>query len=245
MITGASEGIGAACVELFTRHGAEVSICALPNTNSTAAPPKGVLVTWGDITVPQVREQFVQHTLSSLGTIDILVNNAGVGLYGYPSEVSSTLARRMFDVNVFAPLELTQLVIPHMVKRRAGSIVNVGSVGDSVSFPWAVMYCSSKFALKAVNDSLRRELAKHEIHVMRLVPGIVSTDFRKHVLGGSAPNRVENIRRLVTPAQCAEAILRGIQRRSRTVFVPQIGRLFLALESLMPRMMDRYISLKT
>jgi len=199
------------------------------------------LQTAGDITNAATRQEVVRRTIDRFGRIDILVNNVGVGQYGWPSEVDTDISRRMFDVNVFAPLALTQLVIPDMRRRKAGTIVNLGSVGGKVSLPWAVMYCSTKFAAHCIDDALRRELSPDGIHVMKVCPGVVDTGFRDHVLSGKAPETVQNIRRVVTPEQVAAAILRGLRRRHRTVYVPRIGRIFAMMDFLSSRLMDYYL----
>jgi short-subunit dehydrogenase len=100
------------------------------------------------------------------GRIDVLINNAGVGQYGFPSLVDTEVSKRMFDVNVFSPLALAQLVIPQMRVRGSGVIVNIGSVGGKVSLPWAVMYRSTKWALHCIDDSLRRELAESGVRLV-------------------------------------------------------------------------------
>ncbi len=147
----------------------------------------------------------------------------------------------MFETNVFAALGVVQLAVPHMKELRSGTIVNIGSVGGRVTLPWASMYSATKYALHSVNDGLRRELAPHGIHVMLVCPGIVDTKFRDHVLSGHAPERVTNIRRVVSPDRVAEAIARGVERGSRVVYVPRIGRLFVALDFVLPRVMDFYL----
>lgn len=199
------------------------------------------IVTAGDITDKDVRARIVERTLQRFGRIDFLVNNVGVGQYGYPSEVDTEISKRMFDVNVFAPLALSQLAIPVMRKQKSGVIVNVGSVGGKVSLPWAVMYSSTKWALHCIDDSLRRELHGTGIHVVKMCPGIVATNFREHVLAGSAPGPVEDIRRVVTPDQVAAGVVRGIERRKRTVYVPKIGLAFTLMESVAPWAMDIYL----
>ena len=139
LITGASDGIGAACVQAFLHNGAFVSMLSLPSENFKSGEfSTATLQTAGDITKAKTREETVCRTLDRFGRIDILVNNVGVGQYSWPSEVDTDVSKRMFDVNVFAPLALTQLVIPEMRKRESGTIVNLGSIGGKVSLPWAV-----------------------------------------------------------------------------------------------------------
>jgi len=244
LITGASQGIGASCARVFQERGAKLSLTALAGEGMADAEDASRLAITGDITDSGTRARVVERTIEKYGRIDVLINCAGVGQYGYPSEVDTEISKRIFDVNVFAALALTQLAIPHMRRRGSGTIVNVGSVGGMVSLPWAVMYCATKWALHCVDDSLRRELEGTGIRVMKVCPGIVDTGFREHVLAGKAPGGVEKIRRVVRPEQVAEAILEGLERRRRTVFVPKIGRVFTALDFFAPRVMDWYLRRK-
>jgi len=218
-----------------------VSLNALPAAEFADRESADEVVTAGDITDPDVRRRIVERTLQSFGRIDYLINNVGVGQYGYPSEVDTEISKRMFDINVFAPLALTQLALPTMRKQKSGVIVNIGSVGGKVSLPWAVMYCSTKWALHCIDDSLRRELRGAGINVLKICPGIVETKFRDHVLAGKAPEPVGEIRRVVTPDQVAAGVVSGIERNKRTVYIPKIGFAFTALEAVAPWMMDRYL----
>ena len=183
----------------------------------------------------------VKRAIDCFGRVDVLINNVGVGQYGFPTEVDTEISKRMFDVNVFSPLALTQLVVPYMRAKQSGTIVNIGSVGGKVSLPWAVMYCASKWAVHCVDDSLHRELLGTGIRVLKVCPGIVDTKFRDHVLAGTAPGRVQDIRRVVSPDQVARAIFWGLEHRKRTVFVPRIGFIFTSLDFFAPRVMDWYL----
>jgi short-subunit dehydrogenase len=241
LITGASQGIGASCARLIGQRGAKLSLTALPGDGFEDEESDSRIAVAGDITSAATRARVVERTMARFGRIDILINNAGVGQYGYPTEVDTEISKRMFDINVFSALALTQLVLPPMRTRKSGTIVNIGSVGGKVSLPWAVMYCATKWALHCVDDSLHRELEGTGIRVMKVCPGIVDTKFRDHVLAGTAPDRVENIRRVVSPDQVAAAIIRGVERGKRTVFVPKIGFVFTSLDFLAPRIMDWYL----
>jgi short-subunit dehydrogenase len=241
LITGASDGIGASCAKLLGARGAKLSLTGLANEHFESAESDSRIAVAGDITSAGTRAEIVDKTLARFGRIDVLINNAGVGQYGYPTEVDTEISKRMFDVNVFSALALTQLVVPGMRARKSGTIVNIGSVGGKVSLPWAVMYCATKWALHCVDDSLHRELQGTGIRVMKVCPGIVDTKFRDHVLAGTAPDRVEDIRRVVSADQVAEAVIRGVERKKRTVFVPKIGFVFTSLDFFAPRVMDWYL----
>lgn len=120
---------------------------------------------------------------------------------------------------------------------RTGVIVNVGSAGGRVALPWAAMYCASKFAVHAINDSLHRELRGDGIVVAKVCPRIVDTKFRDHVLAGLPPGPVADIRRVISADSVARAIIHGIEAGSQTISVPPIARAFMALESVSSRVM--------
>jgi uncharacterized protein len=237
LVTGGSEGLGAACVRQLLAKGWRVASLSL-----TASAPDGALAIAGDVTSPDARRRAVALTVERFGRIDLLINNAAVGLYAPPSTVDVELAKRLFDVNVFGALAMAQDVVPTMMRQGGGTIVNVGSVGGLVSLPWAVVYCASKFALHAIDDSLYRELRPRGIRVIKICPGIIATRFRQNVLSGSAPVRVAAIDRVVTPDSVAAAIVRAVERGRRTVYVPRIGRIFTAMGILAPWLMDWYLA---
>jgi short-subunit dehydrogenase len=243
LITGASGGIGAACAAQFRRKGAKVSLTDLENSGFADFDDNQTVISVGDITVEAFRETIFRRTIDQFGRIDILINNAGVGLFVPPSTVDVQVSKRLFDVNVFAPLALMQLVIPQMRSQHSGTIVNVGSLGGSVSFPWAGIYCASKFAMHGINDALRRELSASGIRVIRVCPGPVRTSFNEHALSGKAPQRVTRLRRLasVSPDQVAKAIVKAIESRGRIVYVPSTARVFMAAEFFASRAVDWYL----
>jgi len=241
LITGGSTGIGAACVREFLAAGWKVSVVALPDGDLGWLTSLGVVITAGDITSDQTRETVVHRTLASYGRIDVLINNAGVGLYGLPTEVPSALFSRLLEVNVVAPLALAQLVLPVMLDQGAGTIVTMGSVAARVALPWAAAYSASKSALGAVHDSLRLELRGSPVHLLNVCAGIVDTEFRNHVLAGQPPERVRNIRYVVSPDALAAAIFGAVKRRRKTLYLPAIASLFSLLGVLAPSLMDFYL----
>jgi short-subunit dehydrogenase len=242
LVTGGSEGIGAASVRRFLDRNWRVATVSLPGQNLHRWRWEGAVTLEGDITKDEVRKHIVEETLARFGRVDALVNNVGVGLYATCSDVSPQLFRRLLEVNVIAPLALTQLVLPVMRNQGSGTIVNLGSVAGNVSMPWAFGYCASKSALHALNDSLRRELRKERIRVVKICPGIVETRFRENVLGGVVPASLKNLRPVVSADQVSEAILKAVESRaSGTVYVPGLGRLFTAMEHCCPPLMDWYL----
>jgi short-subunit dehydrogenase len=239
LITGASEGIGAACARAFARRGARLALTARRREQLVEAGGPDALVVAGDLTDAAVRRQVVEGTLARFGAIDILVNNAGVGLYTPAWQASLEAARRMFELNFFALLDLIQLVVPHMRERRRGVIVNVSSIAGKVPFPWLTLYCASKYAVCALGDGLRMELRPHGIQVTTVCPGHVETGFGEHVLEGRLADRIRRARKFaITAEECAEAIARGVERGARTVMAPRVGWLLVGLERLLPGVID-------
>jgi short-subunit dehydrogenase len=236
MITGGSNGVGAALAEEVTRRGAHVCIVDL-------VPPKGSshrLFLAGDITDADFRTHCIDEVLARFGTIDVLINNAGVGLYAAASSAPLHLVRRMFDVNVFAPLAFSQLVVPLFKENGKGLIINIGSIGGEVALPWAALYCATKFSLHCISDSLRRELQGTNIKVLTVKPGVVATAFREEVLGGVAPPRVKAITGMRV-ASLAQAIANRVEGGGNSLFKPWYGWIFALTDRVAPFITDRYI----
>lgn len=240
LITGASEGIGAACAAAFRRRGARLSLVARSREKLEAVAAGDALVTAGDLTLAEVRRLAVERTLERYGRLDILVNNAGVGLYTPSWQTPPELARQLFELNFFAALELIQLAVPIMRRQGEGMIVNVSSIAGKVTFPWLTLYCASKYALNALGDGLRMELAGTGIRVLTVCPGHVTTGFTRNALGGQPPAAVAQRRvAAITAEQCAEAIVRGVEREARTIVVPRVGWLLVALARVAPWLLEK------
>ena len=239
LITGASQGIGAACAAAFRGQGARVAVTARSVEKLDRVAASECLAVPGDITDHAFRWQLVRDVMRQFGPVDVLVNNAGAGLYVPSTEARMEDARAIFELNVLSPLALTQLVMPGMRERKAGAIVNVGSIGGSIPLPWMSLYSASKFALEAWTDGLRMELDGTGIQVLKVSPGYVKTGFQDHAIGGGAPERLRRAKKFgVTPDEVAQSIVRGLARGSRDVAVPETGRLISMLYRIAPRLVE-------
>lgn len=242
VVTGASEGIGAALTRLLMERGTSLSLVARSEEKMRALAGDRALVTAGDLTDEATRRSVVDRTLQRYGRIDILINNAGVGLYAPAHTAPMEDTRRLWELNFFAPLDLTQRVIPSMKQQGSGVIVNVSSIAGKMTLPWFTLYSASKYALGSLTDGLRMELRAHGIHTMTVCPGYVNTGFQNNVLYGSPPQLAGAARRWAISAdECAHAIVNGIERRKRTVVTPRSGWLLIALERLFPGIVDRQL----
>ncbi|HEY2013707.1 MAG TPA: SDR family NAD(P)-dependent oxidoreductase [Bryobacteraceae bacterium] len=239
IITGASEGIGAACAAEFARSGAKLSLTARNEEGLRRAAGRDGLVTAGDLTSEEVRRRVVENTLERFGGIDILINNAGVGFYLPSWSAPMEETRRLMELNFFAALGMTQLVVPHLRAKRSGMIVNVSSIGGKMTLPWMTIYSASKYALNSLTEGLRMELKRDNVKTMLVCPGYVKTGFQKNVTAGQAPEKVMHARRAAISAEeCALAIRRGVERDARTVLAPAVGWFLVAASRLFPSIVE-------
>ncbi|WP_377326021.1 oxidoreductase [Pimelobacter simplex] len=177
LVTGASSGIGeATALELaaagYSVYAAARRVDRMEHLKSSGIRPLGM-----DVTDDSSLIAGVSRIVEEAGRIDVLVNNAGYGSYGALEDVPMTEARAQFDVNVFGAARLTQLVLPHMRAQRSGKIVNVTSMGGKVHTPLGAWYHATKFALEALSDCLRMEVAPFGIDVIVIEPGGIKTEW--------------------------------------------------------------------
>ncbi len=241
LITGASQGIGAACAAAFRKRGAKLALVARNEERLRAVAGHDGLVLAGDLTDAAFRQQAIATTIRTYGAIDILINNAGIGLYVPAWRAPEDQVRELFELNFFAPLALSQLAIPHMRQRGRGMLVNVSSIAGEITLPWFTVYSASKHALGSLTVGLRLELERSGIRAMTVCPGYVNTEFQRHAIAGQPPASLRRRPLSVSVEQCAERIVRGVERDSRMVVTPRTGWAVIWLRRLFPATVDRYL----
>jgi short-subunit dehydrogenase len=132
-----------------------------------------------DLSDPQEVETFSQELINRTEPIAVLVNNAGYSIRGGLEDVSLDAARRLFEVNLFAPIRITQACLPGMRRLRQGTIVNLSSIVGKFAFPFSGVYAATKHALEAVSDALRLEVRTFGIRVITLRPGPIASEFNE------------------------------------------------------------------
>jgi NADP-dependent 3-hydroxy acid dehydrogenase YdfG len=177
LVTGASSGIGEATAIELADAGFTVYAAARRVERMTHLAEQGIHAIAMDVTDDSSMLAAVERILAEQGRLDVLVNNAGYGSYGALEDVPMDEARAQMEVNVFGAARLTQLVLPAMRARRSGTIVNVTSMGGKITTPLGSWYHATKFALEAISDCLRLEVAPFGIDVVVIEPGGVKSEW--------------------------------------------------------------------
>jgi uncharacterized protein len=244
VVTGASAGLGEAIARRLSAEGWRVALAArsadrLKEIAADLDADSGrSLVIPGDVTIAEDRQRLVDTVIEQWGRIDVLVNNAGRGQYGDVHEMPFEDVRRLFETNVLSLIDLTQLVLPHMLERDGGHIVNMGSMAGHVAAPPLTVYASTKHAVVGFTRSLHRELRGTGVHATVVCPGPARTAFGKVASGKDVdPDRVPGG---VTAERVARAVSGVLRRPRRMVVVPYWQRAGIVTERLLPWVLDAY-----
>lgn len=188
LITGAGSGIGQATARLFALEGANVVVADL-DLDAAKATVREIEATGGDAIAEQVdvtdegqTVDLANRVVERFGRIDVLFNNAGIPGVGDVVETSPELFDRVMRVNVRGVYLMSRAVVPHMVERRSGSIINMSSGIAEIGLARRVSYAASKGAVWAMTKSMQVDLAPHGVRVNALLPGTILTPFVERYL---------------------------------------------------------------
>jgi NAD(P)-dependent dehydrogenase (short-subunit alcohol dehydrogenase family) len=242
VVTGASSGIGEATARELASRGAAV-VLAARDAERLETLRRGISASGGralavqtDVSDEDSVEALMRRAVEEFGSLDVLVNNAGLGLSGRVADLRADDLRYVFEVNTVGPLLCVQAALPRM--GRGGRIINVSSVVGKRSVPKVGGYCATKFALNALTDALRVEVAEKGITVTSVYPGTTRTAFREN------SRRTKDERRGwrpkgVTPEKVAQKIADAAEKGPRDVYVTLPDRVYVAATTLLPGLADR------
>ena len=177
LVTGASSGMGKSIAKRLIADGYLVYVAARSTDRMADLAGLGAVPLAMDISKDADIAAAVATIIERSGGVDVLVNNAGYGLYGPVEDIALNEARHQFEVNVFGPARLTQLLLPAMRAKGAGTIVNITSMGGKIYTLLGAWYHATKHALEGWSDSLRLELEPFGIRVVVIEPGLIETGF--------------------------------------------------------------------
>ena len=218
LITGAGKGIGRATAIAFAAEGINVGLVGRTAENLEKVVSEleqyGVKAVFAvaDVSDQEAVNAAVEHVTAELGPIDILINNAGIGKFGKFLELSTEEWKGIIDTNLMGVYYVTRAVLPQMIERESGDIINVSSTAGQKGAPVTSAYSASKFGVLGLTESLMLEVRKHNIRVSALTPSTVATDlaFSENLTDGN-PDKV------MQPEDLAEMMVAQLKLHPRVL----------------------------
>jgi len=180
VITGASSGIGEAIARTMSAAGHPLLLLARRLERLEALNLPDTMCEKVDVTDRAAVDAAIAKAEAEFGPVDCLVNNAGVMLLSQLADQDPSEWKTMYDVNVIGLLNGMQAVLGSMKERRSGTIINVSSVAGRKTFPNHAAYCGTKFAVHAISENVREEVADDNVRVITIAPGAVETELLSH-----------------------------------------------------------------
>ena len=236
LVTGASSGLGDAIAVALARRGYRLVLHGRDTARlaDVAARTGGTAVA-ADIAAPSGAERLAEAALDAEGRVDVLVNNAGAGWAGPFEHIPGETADRLLAVDLAAPIALTRLFLPRMLKAGSGHLVFVTSIAGRLGVAGEALYAATKAGLDAFAESLRLELRGTGVAVSVLVPGVVGTPFFAR---RGAPYTRRRPRPL-PPERVAAALVRGMENGAADIYTPAWLRLPVAVRGAVPGLYRR------
>lgn len=225
-ITGASSGIGAAFARQLAKRGAWLILsgrnqAALADVAAQCGADRCLVLAF-ETTDYDGLPKLVEDAIAWRGAIDGLVNNAGISQRSLAIETAFPVYQKMIDVDLMAPIALTQLVLPHMVARQSGRLVFISSVAGKVGSPMRTAYSAAKHGLIGYADALRVEVAALGLNVHVIAPGSIKTDVSRNAVVADGSRRGvsdEAIENGIDPDKAVQRMLRAMARGDREIII--------------------------
>jgi short-subunit dehydrogenase len=246
LITGASSGFGEDAAWLFANEGCKVVLAArrvdrLQTLASRIQDAGGEAIAIPmDIVNADDVENMVKSAIDLYGQIDILFNNAGIGRVGWLEEYSLERDIEMLiNINLIGTMRVTREVLPYMLKRGEGHIINMISVAGFIAAPLNSIYAASKFGLRAFTDSIRREVAPLGIKVSGIYPGFAKTEFGHHIGRNEAYGSIRNkINVHMSSEYVANKVVQLAKHPRRKMIIPWWANIAVTFITLFPTLVD-------
>lgn len=246
LVTGVSSGIGRQLAAELAEGGASLMLTSRSTEALSAVRCElsytGAKISTlaGDLTDAGFRAELVTRGVAELGGLDVLINNAGVASAGHFATSTEAILRRVMEVNFFAPVELIRLCIPHLTKGNEAAVVNVSSMCGRRGIPAWPEYSASKYALCGLTESLRGEMARFDIDVLLIVPGLTQSGLRKNMLRDDAVQRYRDDEGM-RPRTVAKAVVEALKRNRAETVLGADAKWVLRMHRYAPKLLERLI----
>lgn len=211
VITGASSGIGEAIARRLSDAGHPLLLIARRVEKLEALELPNTLCEKVDITDKATFEAAIQKAEQAFGPADALINNAGVMLLGQIDTQDASEWKAMFDVNVIGLLNGMQAVLAPMKARNAGTIINISSIAGRKTFGNHAAYCGTKFAVHAISENVREEVAESDVRVVTIAPGAVETELLSHTTSQEIKDGYDEWKEVMGGVLAADDVARAVE----------------------------------
>lgn len=237
VITGASSGIGRATAIEMARRGANVVLAArrADRLEQVAAECRALGVKVVTIPTDVSKAPECRRLIDTAGEVDVLVNNAGFAIFSSILDANADEAREMIETNYLGAFHCTQAVLPRMLARRSGTIVNVSSITGLMGFARMSAYCASKFALTGFTEGLRAEVIGSGVRVALVCPGTTDTEFFVKAERGKMPG-ASRLMLAVKPERVARAVCDAAEDGRYRRILPMLAATYMRMKEVFPRL---------
>lgn len=238
LLTGAAGGLGQEIARQLAKHGAQLALLdrneeRLTQLRSEINQSGGRAVSIvNDFSAENAADAIIQEASQKVGDIDLLINSAGVLDFTYFAQQNPARISQIMYVNAIVPMLLSRAVLPRMIARNAGQIVNIGSIFGSIGFPHYTSYSASKFAMRGFSQALRRELFDSNIKITYVAPRAIKTPINNDV---STQMMHATKTAMDDPKVVAAEIIRAIIQQKDEHFIGQPESLFAWLNGVFPK----------
>lgn len=247
VVTGGTDGIGKALVELLLVQGAKVATCARHHDklyrlqSGFASYPLHTML--ADVSIENDCRNFIESTLRIFGAIDILINNAGVSMRALLKDTTADVIKKVMEINFFGSVYCTRFALNSIIEKK-GSIIGISSIAGYRGLPGRSGYSASKFALQGWLEAVRTELLDDGVHVMWVCPGFTASNIRNAALNEKGTAQGESPMdetKLMTAEEVAEEILIAIRKRKRTLVLTFTGKQTVFMNKFFPSWSDKLV----
>lgn len=247
VVTGGSEGIGKALVELLLSKGARVATCGRNYEKlyelQTVQAGRPLHIATADVSKESDCRNFINTVIKTFGTVDILINNAGVSMRALFKDLELETLHTLMNVNFWGTVYCTKFALNEIIKNK-GAVIGVSSIAGFRGLPGRTGYSASKFAINGFLEALRTEVMDDGVNVMWICPGFTASNIRNVALDKDAKPQKENPMdedKMMSAEECADHILKAIEKKRRTTVLTFLGLRTVLMNKFFPAITDKLV----